>query len=899
MTKLSYTALALALLGCAPAVSTPSPPRPSASEEADAIALEDAPKGRLGTSVTPLGYALDLEVDPSTKGYGGTVKIDVSLAEPRRRVHLHGRDKRVTKATFRDAQGKVTDLTARALDDRALLELESKATLPAGRGQIEIVFESPFAKSLSGIYRVDAGGASYAFSQMEPLDARRAFPCFDEPSFKVPFTVSLVVRETDQAISNARATGEAPAGPGKKRVTFATTEKLPTYLVAFAVGPFDVVEAKPIPASAVRKTPLPLRGVAVKGKGPLLGFALERHAALVTELERYFGIAYPYDKLDVIAVPDFSAGAMENAGAITYRDMLLLVDPKTVTESQRRDVVGVAAHELAHQWFGNLVTMMWWDDIWLNEAFATSMGQRAVRALYPDWNVDLESLAWVHEAMEVDSVASARAIRQKIVTDDDVENAFDPLTYSKGGGLIAMYERYVGEEKFRQGVRRYLEKHRFGNANADDFLTAVFADRPELAASFRGFLDKPGVPRVDVAPRCQANAAELSVSVSRYVPLGSSATSDGAFAVPLCARAANAKSPACGLVGQGDGASKTLPMASAECPAWVFPNADGAAYARWTPSAEAIRSLFDKGYGALGAGERLALADSLRAGLFAGTLGTNDVLGALPKLAADPVRDVAFAASGTLELLREELAAPADRKKIEDSVVKLYGPRAKRLGWEAKPGESADEGLQRAATLELLAQVGRDTATRKEALRRARVWLGLDKATKGDALEPDLRALALVIAVQDGGKEVWEATRAKLDSTDDALLRRHLLAALSSATTDQEAQRSRALVFDDVLRSGEVLRYTFNLAGVAEQRTAFWDWLKRELPRLKDRVPDGARGYVPSLTESFCDAKLIPDVRATFEPHLAAMLGAPRSLENAAERIAICSAVKAKVRAAR
>jgi len=903
LARLAPLVVALSFAACSSTPGSNGPPVDGAPAGV-VPAAEAAPDGRLSTAVVPLEYTLDLDIDPSKPTFTGAVKIAVELKEARRRIHLHGRDTKVSAASLRRADGGTTPLSVKVLADRSLLELEAAGVMPPGPATLEIAFEAPFARSLSGLYRVEAGGDAYAFTQMEPLDARRAFPCFDEPSFKVPFSVSLVVREGDKAIANTRATGEAPAGPGKKRVTFAKSEKLPTYLVAFAVGPFDIVEAKPIPATDIRKAPLPLRGVAVRGKGGQLGFALERHTALTLELERYFGIAYPYDKLDVIAVPDFAAGAMENAGAITYREILLLVDPKSATEAQRRDVVGVASHELAHQWFGNLVTMQWWDDIWLNEAFATWMGQRAVAALHPDWKADLETLAWVHEAMGVDSVASARAIRQTIVTDDDVENAFDPLTYSKGGGLIAMYERFIGDEAFRKGVQRYLEKHRWSNANADDFLGAVFADKPELAASFRGFLDKPGVPAIQVTPRCDAGKppgnepVAIDVAVSRYVPLGSSATSSSPFAVPLCARAAGAKSPICGLVGQGSGASSALTTSGKDCPVWVFPNADGAAYARWTPKPDTAKALLDRGFGDLGPRERLALADSLRAGLFAGTLGTADILAALPKFAADPTREVAFAPAPTLQLLREDLATPDDRKKLEQAVVKVYGPIAQKLGWDEKPGESADDTLRRADVLDVLAFVGHHAPTRKEAQRRARVWLGLDTAKGAPTLSANVRLLGLRIAVEDGGKAVWDAALAKLQTTDDALVRRHLLKALASTNTAADAERARALVFDEkALKPSEVILFAFGLTDANEQRLEFFAWLKREMPRVNARFPEGVRGYIPSMVGRLCDAKLVPEVRAVFEPHLASMLGAPRALENAVEQIAICSAVKTKVRA--
>ncbi|NUO49682.1 MAG: hypothetical protein HOV80_12565 [Polyangiaceae bacterium] len=893
--KLPYLPRVFAFAFAASTLACPSTSSQPTEPTAPVVAgpVEAPPQGRLPETVVPQSYVLELDVDPSKETFSGTVQIALDLKEARRRIFLHGRDIQVKSAKL-DHKGTKLALAATALPESGMLQLESASTIEAGPATIEIAFEAPFAKSLSGLYRVKSGGTDYAFTQMEPLDARRAFPCFDEPSFKVPFSVSLVVREGDKAIANTRATGESPAGPGKKRVTFAKSEKLPTYLVAFAVGPFDIVDAPPIPANDARKTPLPLRGIAAKGKGANLGFALERHAALVTELERYFGIAYPYDKLDIIAVPDFGPGAMENAGAITYREQLLIVDPKTATEAQRRDVVGVAAHELAHQWFGDLVTMKWWDDIWLNEAFATWMGQRAVSKVHPEWAADLESLSWSQDAMEIDSLASARSIRQKILTDDDVENAFDPLTYSKGGALLAMYERFYGEEPFRAGVRRYLEKHRFGNADVNDFLGAVFENKPELVASFRGFLDRPGVPSLEVHMTCDKGKKGLTtIDAPRYVPLGSGAEKNVSFAVPLCVRGKGID-PVCKLVDKNvDGGN--VVMAPAECPKWFLPNAGGAAYARYVPEPAALAALVDNGFAELTPTERLSLFDSVRAGIYAGKLGTADVIKLLPKLAADPTREVAFAPMDLIYVLREDLAPAADRTKLEQAVVKAYGPLLKRLGWQAKPGEKPEVGLTRASVIEMLGDAGRDPAVRKEALTRAKAWLGVGGAQKPDALDADIRQVALVFAVQDGGKEVWDAAYAMLKSSDDGLIRRHLLRALGNATTDAEAERSRALVFDDALKQGEILRYMLTVGSASGQREKAWAWTKKEIGRIKTRVPEGSRGYVPFLARPLCDQKLIPEIRATFEPHLKDMLGAPRSLENAVEHVSICSAVKAKL----
>jgi alanyl aminopeptidase len=341
------------------------------------------------------------------------------------------------------------------------------------------------------------GGDDYVFTQFQPIAARRAFPGFDEPSFKAPFELTLTVPHGHVAVGNSPALSEEKDPSGRRRIRFAPTPPLPTYLVAWAVGPFDVVEA-PLPPSAEREHSLPLRGLAPRGRGPELRFALDHTGPLLESLERYFASPYPFAKLDVIAVPDFGAGAMENVGAFTFRDSLLLIDPDRAPEWQRRSFANVMAHELAHSWFGNLVTMPWWDDLWLNESFATWMLQQ------------------VHSAMNADSLDSARSIRQPIASDHDIANAFDGITYSKGAGVLAMFERWLGEESFRAGIRRHVEEHRFGSADADDLLQALSAaSGRDVSGPFQGFLTRPGVPFLRTREVCDSAGSRLVVEQSR------------------------------------------------------------------------------------------------------------------------------------------------------------------------------------------------------------------------------------------------------------------------------------------------------------------------------------------------------------------------------------------------
>jgi alanyl aminopeptidase len=351
-------------------------------------AADPPPAGPLPEGVSPEHYRLALTVDPASERFSGEVWIRVRLDAPTQRVWMHGGAMTVSSSTVSrpgvEAAVPATWTTSVERPEIAALRFAQ----PEGPGVVELhlVFDAPFGRQLAGLYRVDVGADHYAFTQFESTSARLAFPGFDEPRWKTPFDVELTVRQDDVAIANTREVESTPVEGGLRRVRFATTEPLPTYLLAMAVGPLDVIEAAPIAANAVRPNALPFRGIAARGRGPELRHALAHTPDLLAALEAYTGTAYPYDKLDIIAVPDFASGAMENAGAITFREQLLLLGEQP-PEDQVRSFTGVMAHELAHQWFGNLVTMAWWDGLWLNEGFAAFMEHFCVDALYPEYRI--------------------------------------------------------------------------------------------------------------------------------------------------------------------------------------------------------------------------------------------------------------------------------------------------------------------------------------------------------------------------------------------------------------------------------------------------------------------------------------------------------------------------------
>ncbi len=400
-----------------------------------ASASDAVPAGKLPASAIPKHYTLRFTVDPRTDRFSGETRIRVELKQPADRVYLHAEHLDFAKASITTADGKSSGAKPVAHTDTGVLELDFGKQVAAQTIELALDYTAPFNAQLEGLYKVKVGDDAYAITQMEPISARYAFPGFDEPRFKVPFDITLTVPADQVAVANTLQTNATKSADGKwKTLTFATTKPLPTYLVAFAVGPWDVVDAPAIPASSVRKNPIPLRGIAPRGKGGKLAWVLGETPAVVRFYEEYTNQPYPFDKLDLLGAPDFSAGAMENAGLIVYRDALLLIDESSPSE-RYRSVFNVNAHEIAHQWYGDLVTVPWWDDIWLNEAYATWAQRKATLALKPEYFADTESLERRLGAMENDSLLTARKVRQPINGHGDIETAFDSITYQKGASV--------------------------------------------------------------------------------------------------------------------------------------------------------------------------------------------------------------------------------------------------------------------------------------------------------------------------------------------------------------------------------------------------------------------------------------------------------------------------------
>jgi alanyl aminopeptidase len=842
-----------------------------------------APEGRLPEGVRPTSYRLSLIIIPEQEVFSGTAVIGIELDEPSATIWMHGQGLNVTAMHAAHATTRIPATWEQRTSD-GVVRVKLQEALPAGRSTLQIEYTAAFDTPLRGLYRVESGGYAYAFTQFESISARLAFPCFDEPRFKTPFDVTLTVPANQVAAANTPVDRAIKLPDGLQRISFVPTAPLPTYLVAWAVGPLDVVTGPTIPPSEGRPFPVPLRGIAANGHGEQLRYALERTGEFVKVLEDYFGIPYPYRKLDLVAVPDFSAGAMENVGLIMFREWLLLLDAERATENQRRAFAYVLAHELAHQWFGNLVTMPWWDDIWLNEAFATWMGNKVVQTLHPEYRSDLGSLASAHRAMGLDSLTSARAIQQPVESSHDIKNAFSPITYEKGGAVLAMFERWMGADTFREAIRLYLRRHQGGTATSGDLLAALDeVSAEDITPPFLTFLTQPGVPLVSgAAQACAGGSRKVRLAQERYFPIGSSGVTEHVWQIPLCVR--HDAGTTCGAL---EGANGHIDLPG--CPTWWMPNENGAGYFRFSMSPADWTSLRTKGFAQLSDRGRMAVADSVQAAFDRGAMDVEGLLPWLPAFVASPLRQVAGAPMVSLRFMIRDAAPPEVQGNVTSYASRLYRRRYKKLGWRARPGDSSDTKLLREAVIRFMVMDVRDQEARARAARLGRAYAGYRTKEKRAVVDPQLAGLVLATAVQESGEGFFEHLLDLLDSNTDATKRNRILSALGHAESQTLAARALDLSLDPRLRVNEIARLMRAQFHNPQTRDRAWEWFTEHFDELTARFGPSRGGGMPWYAASFCSEEAAEEVQRFFEPRVAELTGGPHNLAGAVEAISLCA----------
>ena len=870
-----------ALAACAetppPAAPTPAPAPVStvvAPSSPPPAARED---GRLPALATAQRYELNLVVDPTQPRFSGVVRILVNIPAATQYVVLNGRNLNVTHAAAqvdKDIVGaSVSARNAHGGHVPEELVLTFERPIAAGSAVLTLTYDAPFDDSLAGLYRVKDGDKWYAFTQFEATDARRAFPCFDEPSQKVSFDVHITAPKGQLAFSNMPETKRTDSA-ASTTYDFAPSPPLPTYLVAFAVGDFDVRQGQ--------TSPLPIRLITTKGKSGLGALALEDTAALVKELSAYFGVGYPYPKLDIVAVPNFAAGAMENAGFITFREELLLLDPAHAPQRARIAEAEVIAHELAHQWFGDLVTTAWWDDLWLNEGFATWAEAKIVELWRPAYHSHLERIAMLGDIMATDSLRSARAVRQPVHSTSEALEAFDGITYDKGAAVLGMIERMLGSDVFQHGIEAYLRDNAWKSATANDLISALSkASGKDVAKLAATFLDRPGVPNVTFDADCKGKTPTLTITQTPWHLLGDAPVTDAAatapWIIPIDLRSGNEE-----LRIKLADAKGTYPLP--KCPTWIDPNVGGYGYYRY--------SLDEKHWAAFAAviekqdePARVEFVNNLWGQVRAGTLGAEAMLRLLPAIDSDPSRVVVDAEINVLSEVEHEIVSPAAAHAYAKYVAARLQPHMKSLA-AGKPSTSLpseDIVLERRSLFTALGQLANDPATLAEANKLTQAWLADPTSVDGD-----LARVAVALASRTAGADRIDALRAAMKSAKNPNDQKTALLGLSGFDDPALLDKALSTALTDEVRTQDVGILLMNAAYHPSTRVAATDWIMRHWDGIRAKLPGFLAGRVFGLAGRACTKDEVEKATAFFTPKTDDVDGSARPLALGLESAGLC-----------
>jgi puromycin-sensitive aminopeptidase len=821
---------------------------------------------RLDPGVRPIDYDLRIEPDLPRGRFRGDVAIELEIAAPRAEITLHAADLKIERALVRsDGSARKPRVTTRRADEVVTLALREKVR---GRATLELSFSGKLGTHLRGLYAAASEGRRYAFTQLEAADARRMMPCFDEPSFKARYRISVVARDGDAVVSNSPVEREEPLEGGRRIVRFAATPKLSTYLLALAVGPLVGSRTRTLGSTPIRVWHAP-------GKEHLTEFGLEAAAESLRRLEAYFGIPYPYGKLDLVAVPDFEAGAMENAGAVFFRETLLLLDPAAASLTERKRAAEVIAHELAHMWYGDLVTMAWWDDLWLNEAFATWMAYKVVDDWKPDWRM---WSGYEHDragALALDALANTHPIYARVRSVAEATENFDAITYEKGAAVVRMIEHYLGADAFRDGVRLYMLRHREQNAVAHDLWRALEeASGREVARVAQAWIEKPGFPLVSIR---RSGKARLRVRQERFFsdPTVPSLRRRATWPLPLVVKRPSDGSSSVDrfLV---DGASREVQLSAESSPEWIYGNAAAGGFYRVLHEkrdhAVLVRALGE----VLSAVERLALVGDQWALVRAGRASIESFLDVIDALGDETDYDVLEGIGGALGLIDDQLVEGESQRRFRAWIARCFGPQLDALGWEAKPGEEDAHRLRRAAVLRLVGSIAEAPPVAAEARRRLDGYL-VDRSS----LEPNLADTVVSLAARHGEADLYERYRQVTASVATPQERRRFLLNLASFRRDDLVARTLAATLTDEIPTQDVAFVYLRLFANPLGRDSSWRFLTRHWTAIRRRVPPLMISRLVDGTPALRDPRYAREVARFFRAHPVAE--AARSLKQALE----------------
>jgi puromycin-sensitive aminopeptidase len=845
---------------------------------------------RLSRAVVPSRYDIRLEPDLTTLTFRGEEAIAVAVEEPVREIVLNAVELAVDEALIVDARGREQRATV-TLDEAAeRCRLVFAEPLATGGGRLRLVFRGTLNDKLRGFYRSvykDPGGVTrtMAATQFEATDARRAFPCWDEPAFKAVFNVTLAIDPTLTAVSNTRILSETTEGD-RKIVRFADSIKMSTYLVAFVVGELEHTEP-----SRVGDTPLSVW--CVPGKRALAAFGQEIAVASLRYFEDYYGLPYPGDKLDLLAIPDFAAGAMENLGAITFRETALLVDAGAASHAELQRVADVVAHENAHMWFGDLVTMSWWNGIWLNEAFATFMEMLAVDAWKPEWQRWVAFGVSRAAAFSVDGLHATRPIEFPVRAPREADAMFDVLTYEKGASVLRMLEQYLGPEVFRQGVRDYLRAHQFANADTGDLWAALGrASGQPIPAVMDAWIFAPGYPLVSVG----VEGRELVLRQQRFTYLPeplrwwgaapAAPAGPGRWQVPVQLRV---------KAGGRDTVERVLltePEVRRPLPDGfesVVANEGGHGFYRVRYDGDLRARVLDRLSG-LGAIERFNLVNDAWAVTVAGLMPAADYLELTARFRDERDKNVWSVLLGSFATLNR-LLTPADRPRLEALVRDRVGPALAALGWTPRAGEDELTRQLRGDLVRALGTRGTDPSIQ---VRAAEVYAGHERGTA--PVDPNLLPALIAVLAHAGNEGRYHEFVERFRTARTPQEEQRYLYALTAFRQPELVEQTLARTVNGEIRTQDAPFVARSMLMLVHAREQAWDFVKKQWDTMDRLYPKHGLRRMAEGVIGLATPELEADVHRFFQERRIDLGG--KTLEQYLEQLRVAVALREREGAA-
>ena len=832
---------------------------------------------RLPDLAIPEHYRVNLAPNFGANTFHGDVAIDVKVSHPTTEIVLNSVELELHEASI-ESRGIAQKAKVTLDAAKEVASLRVVQPIAAGPAVVRIRFSGKLNRELRGLYLGKLeDGRKYAVTQFEATDARRAFPCFDEPAFKARFDLTVTARQDDVAISNGKLLSDVPGpGPGQHTVRFAQTAKMSSYLVALAVGNFEWVEGS---ADGV-----PIRVYTAPGKKEMGRFALEQAEQSVRYFNRYFGIPYPFEKLDLIGLPDFSAGAMENTAAITFRERDLLVDPQHSAVETEKNVAETIAHEIAHMWFGDLVTMQWWDDLWLNEGFATWMETKAVATWKPEWQLDLDEALTANYTLESDSLANTHPIHQPVDTPEQINELFDDISYGKAGAVLRMLENYLGPDTFQAGVRSYLRKHAYGNATSQDFWQALTeASKQPVDQIMPTFVQQAGAPIVSVATRCQGGKTEVELSQQRFFEDRAlfRAGDSELWQVPVCMKQAGQSGKGTCFLLKQRSAIATLPG----CTPWVMTNSPSTGYYISSYEPAALREMSRDLEAEMTPAERVRLLGDLWKSVRVGRQPMSDFLDLAGGLQNEQSSAVVSQLTDTIQFMSDNLVDPSGRANFQAWVEHLLRPSADELGWKSPAGESGDRQAMRAQAQFTLGYAAGAPDVLREAAKLANTALADPKS-----VDPALTEAVLNLAAMHGDAALYDRVYARMKkaaSPEEYRIYIHTLAAFGDPKL---LARTLGLALSPEVRGQDSPRLISAVMENPAGRRLAWSFVEAHWEEIETTAGGFNSSSIVEATGSFCDSGLRDDVKQFFSTHKAP--SSDRALRQSIERMNNCVAMR-------